>query len=122
MALELRQIEDLHRADDEEPVQTVALAQEGKFLKFPDARLTVANLVQGPETRQQMEVIGKGWISELTDGGSVIVIGVVRECSDGRRRIVPNTVRRAGSDGSTNHYIEGISKCALCEYDVPHTH
>lgn len=122
MALDLKTIEDLHRLDDEEPVQTVALAQEGRFLKFPDARLTIANLVQGPATRQQMEVIGGGWIQELTEGGSVIVIGVVRDCSDGRRRIVPNTVRRAGSDGSTNHFIEGISKCALCEYNVEHTH
>lgn len=122
MALDLKPIEEMWRLDDGEQIQTVALAQEGRWLAFPNARLTFANLVQGPETRQQIEVIAAGWIPELTGGGSVIVIGVIRECSDGQRRIVPNLVRRAGSDGATNHYIEGISKCALCDHSIEHTH
>lgn len=105
-------------------VQVTAIAEQGKIIVLPsNARLTVANLVQSPETVDQMKVVTRGHCAPLLEGGSVLVFGeIVVGGAEFGTRIVATQVKPAGHDGSVLGMRHADEKCALCVHRVAHAH
>ena len=120
--LELKPIADLRRRPAGEVVSVVAVAEEGRIIVMPNrAELTVAKLVNGPDVRHQMRVMARGREAALlVHGQSVLVRGqLVNDV--GERGLFAFRAAVAGSDGFRVPHF-GTEDCALCEFELAHTH